>query len=162
MNGVAWNALAIVVVLSALAHIAVWSRRDTWGRFAAIVVLLVGIPTVGYAMAETLGRHRPVELWGTPTGTLHVIAAVMRQDEAIWLYVIAPGRSEPLPLSLPWSNETAQKIQEALDGAPEGREGQFLLSFNDTEGGEINAHALPQPAQPPVKDEPDAGLVYEQ
>lgn len=156
-----WLALPIIAALAALCWMTVWSRADTWARPAAVLLFIVSIPVVAWAGVETLGRHKPVTLAWLKAGDYHVLTAVMVQDEAIWLYVLDPARLEPRPLSLPWSNEDAQAIQEALDGAPEGSEGQFIITMG-TQDGEMTAHPIPQPPTPPAKDVPEPGLTYQQ
>lgn len=153
-------AIGLIALFAGAAWLAIWSRADTKGRAMAMVLFLLGVPAVAAATVETLGHHRP--LWTAYDLTAkdyHVLAAVMRQDEAIWLYLVDPGRAEPRPIVIPWSNELADNIQKAMDGAPEG---QFILRYDQSLATEFSAHALPQRPEPPAKDEPEPGLTYQQ
>ncbi len=155
-------ALAIVALVAASAFLAVWSRRDTVGRTIAVALFVVSIPAAYGASVEMLGHHRPLwSAWDLPAGDHLVLGVKMVQDRAIYLYLDGGNREEPRPLILPWSNEQASKIQKAMDGAPEGRGGQFIMSTN-AENGEMVAHPLPQPAAPPAKAAPVPGMVFEQ
>ena len=154
-----WLALPIIAALAALAWMCVWSRRDSWARPAAVVLFLVSIPVVAWAGVETLGRHKPFDLARLVAGEYLILSAVMYQDKAIYLYAIDPARDEPRPLHLPWDNATAQAIQRALDGAPEGKEGKFILQLGE-ESGDLTAHPIPQRPAPPAKDVPEPGLTY--
>lgn len=158
-----WLALVVIALFAIPTWLCVWSRRDTWARPAAVVLFLVAIPVVAWAGVETLGRHKPVDFAWLAAGEYLALAAVMHQDEAIYVYIIDPERKEPRPIVLPWRNETAQAIQDAMDGAPDGREGEFVIRVApDRQETEITAHPLPQPPQPPEKENPDPGLTYQQ
>lgn len=162
MNPV-WLAIVIIALFAAAAFLAIWTRRDTRGRAMAMVLFAVGIPTTAAAMVESLGHHKPVDLaWDLPAGEHLVLAAKLVQDRAIYLYLDDPERVEPRPLVLPWSNEQANAMQRAIDGAPDGMEGKFIVKLDGTPDGEMTAHAIPQRAEPPAKDTPEPGLVYEQ
>ena len=156
--------LILIALIAACAFTAIWSRRDTRGRALAMALFVIGVPTVAAASVEMLGHHKPQwAAWNLPAGDHLVLSAKMVQDVGIWLYLDL-GTPEPFPLALPWSNEQAQAVQEAKDGAPEGMEGQFLISVGDGEDdgqeGEWVAHPIPQAPAPPAKPAPEAGMVY--
>jgi len=111
MQMLAWLAVAVMVLFAAAAWLAVWSRRDCWGRPAAVALFLLAAPAIAAAGVQVLGHHRPMSLaWELRPGGHRVLAAKMVQDEAIYLYLDG-GRSEPWPLMLPWDNEAADRIQ---------------------------------------------------
>jgi hypothetical protein len=160
---VVWLALPIIAGFGLLSWMVVWSRADTWARPAAVALFIASIPVVAYAGVEALGRHKPITLDRLAAGDYHVLAAVLQQDKAIYVYLIDPARDEPRPLYMPWSNEDAQAIQDALDGAPEGSEGQLKMQYqHDGVTGIAEFHPLPQPPSPPAKEAPEPGLVFEQ
>ena len=55
MTYVGWLSIAVLSLFAGAAWLAVWSRRDTWARPAAILLFLFGIPVVGAAAIESLG-----------------------------------------------------------------------------------------------------------
>jgi hypothetical protein len=158
-----WLALAVVLLFAASAWLAIWSRRDTWGRPGAIALFLIAMPTIGLAAVESLGFHRPIGLtWDLDEGDYRVLAAKMVQDQAIYIYIDDGIRVEPRPLLLPWSNDVANAIQRALDGAPEGSEGEFMMSYEPAiETDQQQFHPVPQEPALPPKAMPEPALSYE-
>jgi hypothetical protein len=163
MSYIVWLAVGVILLFAGAAWLAIWSRRDTWGRPAAVVLFLAGMPTIALAAIETMGYHRPIELvWDMPEGDYRVLAAKMVQDKAIYIYIDDESRVEPRPIILPWDNDTANAIQRALDGAPDGSEGQFLMSYEPSlDMNEQQFHPLPQEPAPPPKSTPEPALHYE-
>ena len=163
MSYTVWLALGIVALFAAAAWLAIWSRRDTWGRPAAVVLFLAAMPTIGLAAVESLGWHRPIHLvWDLDGGEYRVLAAKLVQDEAIYIYIDDETRVEPRPLLLPWDNDTANAIQRALDGAPDGSQGEFMMSYEPSlDVSEQQFHPLPQQPALPPKQVPEPALQYE-
>jgi hypothetical protein len=163
MGYAVWLTLAVVALFAAAAWLAIWSRRDTWARPVAVVLFLAAMPTIALAAVESLGWHRPIALvWDLDQGEYRVLAAKMVQDKAIYIYIDDEARVEPRPLLLPWDNDTANAIQRALDGAPDGSEGEFMMSYEpsiDMTGQQF--HAVPPEPAPPPKDVPQPALTYE-
>ena len=163
METLAWLPVPVFVLFALAAWLAIWSRRDSWGRPAAIVLFVLGLPVIAAAGLHLLGHHRPMALaWEIPAGDHRVLAVKMVQDEAIYLYLDA-GRSEPWPVLLAWSNEAANRIQKLQDEAPPGSHGQFMLRHEpslDVHGPQF--HPLPQPPALPPKPRPERGLQFEQ
>lgn len=85
-----------------------------------------------------------------------MLAAKLVQDEAIYLYIDDPVRSEPRPIVLPWSNDTANRIQRLQEEAGRDAQGQFIMRYEpslDTHAPQF--HPLPQsPALPPKPNPP--------
>ena len=162
MTYATWIAVAVIALFALAAWVAIWSRADTRGRSMAVAIFLIGVPSVAAASIETLGWAKPFSFsWEIDTEReYHVLAARLVQDVGIWIW-LDTGDPEPRSYRLAWSNETAQAIQEAMDGAPEGREGQFVLTKGESDG-EMVAHPLPQRPEPPAKDAPEPGMVYQQ
>lgn len=164
MSYVAWLSIAILGLFAAAAWLAAWSRRDTWGRPAAVVLFLGGVPAVVGFGIESLGWHKPLSLaWDLKPGDHRVLAVKMVQDRAIYLYIDDPARIEPRPVILPWSNDAANRIQKLQDGAGPDDHGQFMMHYEpslDVHGPQF--HPLPQPPMLPPKPQQDPGLHFEQ
>lgn len=156
MTYVVWLSLGVLALFAAEAWLAIWSRRDTWGRLATVLLFLVGLPAIAAVAVESLGWHKPLALvWDLPRGEHRVLAAKLVQDEAIYLYIDDPVRSEPRAIVLPWSNETANRIQKLQDEAGRDANGQFMMRYEpslDTHAPQF--HPLPQPPALPPKPSP--------
>ena len=164
MSYVVWISVAMLLLFAATAWLAVWSRRDTWGRPAAVAMFLIGIPAVAGAGIESLGWHKPLKLaWDLGSGDHRVLAAKMVQDRGIYLYVDDPERIEPRPILLPWDNEAADRIQKLMNEATSESQGQFMMRYEPSL--DVRApqfHPLPQPPALPPKPRPELGLEFEQ
>ena len=164
MSYVVWLSTAIVALFALAAWLAVWSRRETMARVAAVILFLGGIPAIAAAGIESLGWHKPLELsWDLEPGDHRVLAAKMVQDEAIYLYLDDPDRMEPRPVTLAWANDLANRIQKLQDEADPDAKGQFIMRYERSF--DIHApqfHPLPQPPVLPPKPRPEPGLRFEQ
>lgn len=161
---VVWLSLSVLALFAAEAWLAIWSRRDTWGRLATVLLFILGLPAIAAVAVESLGWHKPLALvWDLPRGELRVLAAKLAQDEAIYLYIDDPVRSEPRPIILPWSNDMANHIQRLQDEAGPDANGQFMMRYEpslDTHAPQF--HPLPQPPALPPKPNPPPVQRFDQ
>ena len=164
MTYVVWLSISVLALFSVAAWLAIWSRRDSWARPAAVLLFVIGGPTIGAAAVESLGWHKPLRLaWDFEPGNHRVLATKMVQDKAIYLYLDDLGRMEPRPLALPWSNELANRIQKLQDEAAPEANGQFVMRYErslDTHAQQF--HPLPQPPVLPPKPTPPPTQRFEQ
>lgn len=145
--------VALVIIGAALASLAIWSRRMLLAKSAAIV-LTVGLVGTGYSTTvELLGRPKPVDIeWsGHDLAEARVIAAEMREDVAIYVWLGIDGEEEPRSYVLPWSDEAAQQLHGAMQQAEEeGGEVQMSQPFESSrDEQEPMFYATPIEALPP-------------
>ena len=114
------------------------------------IVLFVAALAGMVAVPELLGRPR--EVAAAVDGTV-VISALPIPNVAIFLYVAEPDSTEPMSLRLPWDDETAQKIVEALEGA---QQNGGVLMFNERLPGEPGSFEIELPPEPAPK-QPTSG-----
>ncbi|UCH74186.1 MAG: hypothetical protein JSU82_18080 [Rhodospirillales bacterium] len=144
---------ALVLVAAALAAIAIRAPHPLALRGGA-VVLAAALMSMGYAgFAELLGRPKPADLeWAARnTSEATVLAAEMREGEAIYLWLQLDHVDAPRAYVLPWSMEAARQLHQAQGRAEKaGTEVQMHRPFRDADdGGERMFYAAPQPALPP-------------
>lgn len=167
-----------VVATSALAFSAIGAPIH-WGRRLTLVAILpVALGLGGWIMMTLMTGPKPHFLeWRD--GETSLIAHNWIEGEAIFLWVRWPDESAPRAYRLPWSEETAEQIEEAQE-AVEAEGGEAVVEFREgptgdlamvegTESGERmdfelsledrqppTIYALPQPV-PPAKPttEPD-------
>ena len=103
-------ALALALGIFALFHVGVLSISRRVAVVVAYPVLLAGLAAGG---SDVLGRPKPVwaELRNVETAT--IVASYWHEGEAIWLWLTWPGQDEPVAYRLPWSVETADRIERA-------------------------------------------------
>ena len=144
----------------------VWSRRETRVRVVAVFGFLVVLAGLGPASLEGLGFHRP--MWAAWRLDNHeellVLSFKLIRHKGIYLYVDA-GPGEPRAISLPWSDEEAERIQDAKRESQDNgdREGRFFLRRDKSlDNHERQYHPLPQPATPfPKPTLQDAPPIYD-
>ncbi len=144
---------ALVVLAAGLAGITIRSHRSMAMR-ASAVILAGFLMVTGYAaLTELLGRPKPTTLeWArraAPAAT--VLAADMREGEAIWLWLRLDGEIEPRAFVLPWSMAAARQLHEATGEAKkQGTAVRMRKPFgSEPDGGERQFYAAPQPPLPP-------------
>jgi len=129
-----------------------------WQRAASVLIFFVLAGVVYAGSVDLMGSPKPIQLeWRTPEKPT-VIAARMREGEAIYVWLQPPDAREPRSYVLPWSARTAQQLQDAMrDG--EARGTAVRMEMAKPQGGEDGApkfHA--QPHMPlPAKDRRQGG-----
>ncbi|MGF1625252.1 MAG: hypothetical protein ACFCVH_10235 [Alphaproteobacteria bacterium] len=145
--------VALVAIGTALAGLTIWSRRLLAAKIGAIA-LTVALFGTGYATAvELLGRPKPIGIeWaGHDLAEARVIAAEMREDVAIYLWLGVDGVEAPVSYVMPWSMEAAQQLNGAMaEAAEEGGDVQMRDPFNATPSDEEPMfYATPEAPLPP-------------
>ena len=104
---------------AALAFIAIQSAAASWTKTLALV-LCAGLIGVGYAgLAQLLGRPKPLSLslLAHSTARLTVAGALMRENKAIYLWLLTRNNPQPIAYVLPWSGKTARRLRKARQRA---------------------------------------------
>jgi len=153
-----------IMIAAGLTVIAIWSRRKPWIKIGAVAVAALFIPVAYAGFAGLLSKPKPVSLeWARRAqADAVVIAATLREGEAIYLWLGFADKTEPRAYVLPWDRRQAEQLQAAMREAENNRSGirmklPFARSWDDNEP---RFYALPQAADPP-KDAPGEGpLLY--
>jgi len=115
-----------------LCLVAAWSRRNKWFRWGfvllSVAVLLGSYPTV----TSLLSRPKPVsEEWFYKNAKKALVVGMHVVDgQALYLYLVLPGLTEPRSYKFPWNDETRKLTKELMERM-EGEEGQagVLLDY---------------------------------
>lgn len=113
--------IALVAVVALMGFIAVWSPRQRSVKLLS--VCLVGATAVlGFsAFANLLGRPKPLAWDVLHSSDSQVLAGHIVENEAIYIWLLDPGSTTPRYLRLPWKQQDAQHLQDALNkGSSEG------------------------------------------
>ena len=154
------------LVAGVLAGITVWSRREVWVKAMAIAVAALFIPLAYAGFTDLMSKPKPAHMeWRHgDLAEATVIASLIREDEAIYLWLQIDGIEEPRAYALPWSRRAAEQLQEATREA-EGNQTELRaqLPFESSQDEHKKLfYAMPQEA-PPAKDPvPDSPLIYVQ
>jgi len=140
-----------------LCLIAVGARHGvvlrTGGLLLAVIIFLTGYA----AFAELLGRVKPASLeWArraVPEAT--VVAHQMRENTAIYLWIVLDDETEPRSYVLPWDEDQARQLHEASTSAKaKGTRVRMRGPFMKRQSDESRVfHAEPQPQLPPKRGE---------
>ncbi len=104
--------LAIVLAFGTFTFLAVPKGR--W-KIAAVLTFIALTGTVFAGSFELLGRPKPISLEFHDLKGSTILAYTLVEGEAIFLWIDRNG--EPLTIVLPWSTQSAQEVQDAVEGA---------------------------------------------
>jgi hypothetical protein len=157
---------ALTIALAGLlAAISLWTPRRLAVKATALGTAALFLPLAYASLVDLLSRPKPVsmEWWQNGAEEATVLGSLLQENEGIHLWLQLPGLAEPRAYVLPWSRETAERLQEAQRSAEqEGGDLRmrmpFERSFDDLEP---RFYAQPQPALPP-KDHADPGPQFYQ
>lgn len=120
-----------------------WLRLKAWD--APLLVGLCGV-ALWAAIVFAMGRARPIRHdFFNDFGKLKIIAYVLRQDDAIYLWV---DEGQPIAYRVPWDMKTARRLHEAGKKAKKGRHKLIGKRRHD---GQFVFH--PEPIEPPPPKE---------
>ncbi|MGF1476787.1 MAG: hypothetical protein ACFB6S_14610 [Geminicoccaceae bacterium] len=154
-----------VVLASLLGMISIWSPRHLLIKATALVTTVLFLPVAYAAMTELLSKPKPISLeWlQGDASEADVLASRMVEGEGIFLWLQLSDLEEPRSYVMPWNQENAEKLQEAMREAEE--QGSSVRMRNPFEpsldDAEPKFYALPQPALPPKDLAEPPPEVYE-
>ncbi len=155
MDNLHFTFAGFALLFAALAAIAIWSRRTGPWKIAAIGLVVLMLPLGYFAYVDLLAKPKPMRLEFRDLGETEVISAVLKEEEAIYLWVSVAD--EPRYYELPWDDNAALELQTVMrdarrKGVGVGMRLQELVegAFENTE--ELRPaqkfYALPYPAPP--------------
>lgn len=149
------------VLAALLTNVGLWSPRRLWVKLGALAIAAMFLPTAYLSMVSLLSRPKPLTLeWSPPDAeNTTVLAAQMKEEVAIYLWVQRADSEEPRAYVLPWDEQLARELHEAQKAAEaEGGNVQVRLvpKVQNSEPSERMFYASPPPAPPP-KVAGDAG-----
>jgi hypothetical protein len=148
-----WIFTFVVACASALSLIAIRSSASLARRIGSIG-LMTGLVGGSYAgLAELMSRPKPASLeWVRVNAKgAKVAGSQLRENEAIYLWLVFDGETEPRAYKMPWSMEMARQLREAMGEASRRQAGVRMNKPFHRERGENERafHAPPRAALPP-------------
>ncbi len=155
MNHLIYLFAAVVLIAAGLSAIAFWSPRSVGVKVSALVLAALLMLTGHLGLVDLLGKPKPASLeWaGRTVPEATVLASVLRENEAIYLWLQFDGADEPRAYVLAWSMDEARQLQKAqrrgrAQGTPVRVRGPFKT---DRETDKPMFYAAPQPPLPPKR-----------
>lgn len=154
-----------VVLAAALATISIWSPRRLWVKFGALALTIAFMPLAYASMADLLSKPKPVQLewFRRHASEALVLSAQLSEGSGIYLWLQIGDSVEPRYYMLPWDQETAKALQEAMREAEKNQSGLVMeWPFErNWDKDQPKFYALPQPKLPDKDGEAgDAPRVY--
>jgi hypothetical protein len=133
-------------------------------RTVSVGIFLALISVVYVGATELLGRPKPLTLEWRDTAKAQVVGAVPVENEAIYVWLTTPGSPEPRSYVLPWSQQAAQQLQDAMGKAEADGTGVEMKVQADAslDTREPMFYARPQPALPAKDYQSARPLTYTQ
>lgn len=159
MNSIPYLYVGFALMAGALALIAMWSRRRARWRLAAAGLLVVVLALGYFSLIDLLSRPKPLRLELAGLNDARVISAVLREDDAIYLWLNI--EDEPRFFTMPWDKNLAIELQNSMREARRtGAEvAMRSLAEREAETGEDDDnprvdtfYAVPQASRPPEKE----------
>ena len=165
MNDLLVLAATAAALAAVLVNIGFWSPRKVWVKVTALAVAALFIPAAYTAMGELFGRPKPIALEWSRSGLpdAAVLAAEMREDVAIYLWLTFEGVAEPRSYVLPWDEKLARQLQEARrEAQAKGTGVRVRQPFEEgLDEQRPKFYAAPQRVLPPKEAPSDDPLWYE-
>lgn len=140
------------LVVLALAYFALTNAgfKTDKQRFAMVLLVTTVLVTSYGAFLDVMGRPRPAKL--TMLSDEYQLLQYVSDKKYIYLWVRAPGKTEPLSLSVEFDPAFARKLRAAQEGTADGD--HVILERNrDTDEAEWVAHPPTYEENPPKTDE---------
>lgn len=155
--------LGLSVLLGAMALAAAWARRSTVLRALGVAGFIAGVPVSAVAVGLALGWPVPLIAGLTaPGGETPVIGVKMIVGKGIFI-MVDRGNGEPRTYRLPWSRETADRLQNLIDkgSGRRGPKAMMSLPYEPSWNTKPRFYAPPQPKAVPDKPpEPEEPPIY--
>jgi len=151
------SALLFALVLGGFVFL-VLPRARPWQRVASVATFVALVAVVYGGSLELMSRPKPMRLEWREPGMAKVLAASLREGDAIYLWLQVDNAAEPRAYILPWDTKTAQQLQTAMQKAQgSGTEVRMAMpSDADASADDREPKFYAQP-QPPLPDKNYAG-----
>ena len=137
----------VAVLAGALGSISIWAPRRLAVKLLAVAGVTLFLPAVYAGFAQLLALPKPVALewWQANASEATVLAASLREDEAIYVWLQLQGVDEPRAYALPWQRDLAEQLQaaqrEAAEKSVPGADALSVRGLARRPGADVLRHA---------------------
>jgi hypothetical protein len=156
--------LSLALVLGAFAYVAVpTGSRGRRAIISCFFAVILGALFFGYS--DMLGRPKTtrLEVFRTSMQDAKIIGSYLKENDGVYLWLKLPGLDEPRYYKLPWNEQVAKALQDAIaqnerqHGSGVGMGLPFERSWDRDQP---KFYALPQPKLPDKPGERPPVTVY--
>ena len=154
MTGLQWY-IVTGILAGVLALFAILAPRSGRLKSAALVCTALFLPLVYLSVNDLLSRPKPVQTVESIEQFQNAVvtASLMRENEAIYLWLQVPGVTEPRSYQLPWDEQLAIELHKAeREAEAEGTEVQMQLPEGDAPDSEEPIFQATTHVPPPPKE----------
>ena len=154
INGLQWFSVTLALA-GLLALFAILAPRPRWVKCVALMCTALFLPVSYLTANDLLSRPKPLaaEIAKEHLQNAIVTASVLREKQAIYLWLQMPGVEEPRAYRLPWSEQMAVELHKAQrEAEQEGTEVQMNMPEGDDPNGEERTFEAIKSAPPPPKE----------
>lgn len=145
---------AAVGTAALLASIAIWAPRNTPIRILALAAMTLFLPIVYVQFVGLLSKPKPVE-WAwleRDVDRAEVLSVSFDEGKAIYMWLRLNGMIEPRFYSLPWRQQDAEDLEDAMEQASRTRSSVIVKDpFSRRsleERGGVTVEIIPPATQP--------------
>ena len=149
-----WFVIATALA-AVLASIAIWSPRSLPLKVAALLCATGLLPVTYASLNDILSRPKPMQLESVHKDVeqVQVLSSIMKENDAIYVWLQLPEVDEPRSYRLPWSDETAKELHKAQQEAEQsGTEVKMNKPFEKTVDSQDPVFYAAPPPAPPAKE----------
>ena len=147
---------AAIGIAAVLSSIAIWAPRDTKIRVLALAVMTLFMPLAYVQLTGLLSKPKPIEFaWlERDVERAEILSVSFDEGKAIYIWLRLDGMIEPRFYKLPWRQQDAEDLEDAMTQATRTRGGLVIKNpFSKRsleERGGVSVEIIP-PASPPLK-----------
>lgn len=154
LTGFQWY-IVTAFLAGSLALIAIMAPRRKLLKYTALLCTTLFLPVTYLTVNDLLSRPKPmqIEIAQNHLQNAIVTASLMREDEAIYLWLQMPGIREPRSYQLPWNEQMAVELHKAeREAEAEGTEVQMQMPESDTNESDKPQFQATKRIPPPPKE----------
>lgn len=165
MSSFAIAFVSLAFVLGAFAYMALPAQRR-WRRVAVSGTFALILGTLFFGYSDMLGRPKStrLELFRAQMADARVLGSYLAEGRGIYLWLQLPDTAEPRYYKLPWNDQVAKALQEAIEQNAHQHGGGVAMGMPFEHSWDKEApkfYPLPQPKLPDKPDQRPPTTIYQ-
>lgn len=165
MSSFAIAFVSLAFVLGAFAYMALPAQRR-WRRVAVSGTFALILGTLFFGYSDMLGRPKStrLELFRAQMADARVLGSYLAEGRGIYLWLQLPDTAEPRYYKLPWDDQVAKALQEAIEQNAHQHGGGVAMGMpfeHSWDKEDPKFYPLPQPKLPDKPYEKAPTTIYQ-